>query len=355
MNKYDMRLHDLLHEARLRFTAADVAAATARSEFGVIGLTMTGDGDLHLGDLWHARGDTTDPLYHNDVGWRRSLKITLQPHQKRLEIRLGSIGDRLKPKVQQALRSLRDGGIIDASWTIKTAHEAAGYQNGVFVTTPNPVDQQSLDRLVDKAVRLSPVTAQMVLYHGTSSRDWQRIQAVGLLARGTGSNQQHGVASRAKHSGNDNVLYLAGTLAQAQDYAKQRVEDWNRQHHGSPYVYGLDNEPVILAVQIPDVARLVADDDLINRLARGISGKLWRAKPEAERQQIMAGLSRQRGFPVSDQTVGEMLWRETDGGFAAIMAKLPARVFSAWKASLIRNNQVGYRGLIPPKFIRRVA
>lgn len=350
-----MRFRDLLDEARLRFSAADLAAATEASDHGVITLTMTGDGDLHLGDLWHARGDTTDPLYHADTGWRRSLKFTLQPKQKQLEFRLGSVGDRLKPKVQQALRSLRDSGIIDAGWTIKTAHEAAGYQHGTFVTTPNPIDVQSLEVLVDKAIRLSPVTAQMVLYHGTSTLDWQRIQTIGLLPRGLGSNQQHGAESRAKHAGNENVLYLAGTLAKAQDYAKSRVDDWNRKQHGSPHIYSQDNAPVILAVRIPDPARLMADDDLINQLARGISRQLWAAKPEAERQQIMAGLSQQRGFLVNDHTVGEMLWRETDSGFAAIMAKLPARAFGAWKASLTRNNQVGYRGLIPPKFIHIVA
>jgi len=358
-----MRIHEILNEAKLAFSAAQLQQAVMNSEFGVIYLTMTGDGTIHLGDKWLARGDKTDPEYHADSSARRALKMSLLPAKKQLDFRNGSVGENLRPKVQQALRSLRDAGIIDSSWTIRTTRGASGYaidmdddgyRRSTWKEFPNPIDMQGLDALADKAIRLSPVTQHLVFYHGTSSLDWMTIQRVGLHPLGKGSNLQHGTESRAKHEGNAGVLYLAGSMEKALSYAKTRVEDWNRRKHGSPYIHNQDNDPVVLSVTIPDPARLVADDDAVNEIARSIARKIWQSKSSAEQQQIMANLSKAKGFVVKDPSVGQMLWRETDDGFAEIMARLPKQIFSRWRASLLRNNQVGYRGIIPPKFIRRV-
>jgi hypothetical protein len=358
-----MRYFELLTEAKLTFSKADFDQAVAKSEFDVISLTMTGNGELHIGDKWHARGNTDDPEYHPDASGRRSIKITVLPKNKKIEIRKGSAGNTLQPKVQQALRALRDAGIIDNTWTIKTAKEASGYfpkldADGYiskpWSSIPNEVDAQGLNALVDKAIRLSPESKNLVFYHGTSSIDWEKIQKVGLHPLGYGSNTQHGSESRGKHEGNAKVLYLAGSMDKALSYAKTRVDDWNIKKNKSAYIQIQDNEPVVLAVHVPDPVKLVADDDAVNDIARKISYRIWKEKSPEEQKHIMAELSAKHGFNVKDPTTGQMLWRETDAGFAAIMAKLPKSVYAAWRASLSRNDQVGYRGIIPPKFLKRI-
>lgn len=351
-----MLIRELLSEAMVTFTPQDLAKATAESKYGVIYLTMTGNGEIHIGALQQAsnpRNLPDDPV-HDDVSWRRKVEMTVQPSKKELDFRMGSVGESLKPKVQQALRALRDAGIIDNTWTIKTTRQASGYVQGTFTNFPNPVDERGLDALADKAIRLTAVTKDIVLYHGTSLRDWEQIQRVGLHPLGFGTNNQHGSESRGKHEGNTKVLYLAGTQDKALDYAKLRLADQNRKRSGNEHIKDYDNEAVVLAVHVPDPGKLVADDDVVNRMARDISRKLWKAKPPEEKQAIMAQVGQQRGFEVKDTTVGEMLWRETDAGFAEIFRLIPPAIFKTWKSSLFRENQVGYKGFIPPKFIKRV-
>jgi len=339
-----MRIFEILNETKLQFSKAAFEKAAKDSEFGVVYLTMTGDGSLYIGD----GNDILDSLYP-DASWRRSIKLTVVPAEKEISIRQSSFGNTLLPKVQQALRSLRDAKIIDNTWKIRTTREASYYDEfGKFSIKPNPIDTQGLDALVDKAIRLSPITKNMVLYHGTSSLDWVTIQKVGLHPLGYGTNIQPGSESRAKHKGNYKVLYLAGSIEKAMQYAKTRVDDQKRKNK----IY--DIEPVVLEIQVPDPARLVADDDVVNNIASNIANKLWKSKSTQEQKDIMNNLSQIKGFEVKDPTIGMMLWRETDEGFNEVMSKIPNSVFKTWKASLIRENQVGYKGIIPPKFIKRV-
>ena len=347
-----MRFVELL-EAKVTFTAADVDKAGAESEHGVIYFTMTGNGEIHMKELYPSnRHNLAD---HPDVSWRRSLKMTVQPKEKKINFYQGSAGESLKPKVQQALRALRDAGIIDDTWHIETTHETGYYppESSKFTYKRNPVDEKGLDHLADKAIRLSSVTQNLVLYHGTSMIDWEKIQKVGLHPLGFGSNTMHGPESRSKHEGNAKVLYLAGSIQKAYSYGKLRVDFWNTKKHGSPHIYGRDNDVVVLAVQIPDIGKLVVDDDVVIRMAQNIARKLWKTKSIEERQRIATEIGLQRGFNPSDD-VAQLLWRETEQGFTEIFAKIPPRIFKTWKSSLFRENQVGYKGFIPPKFLKRV-
>jgi hypothetical protein len=348
-----MRYHEILTEAKLTFSLADFEKASEESEFGVVYITMTGDGSLHLGEKWHARGDTNDPEYHPDASWRRSIKITLIPKKKEIQFREGSVGESLKPKVQQALRTLRDKNIIDNTWKITTTRQAAQNVGNKFVHYTNPIDEKGLDALTDKALRLTNITKDMVFYHGTSTLDFEKIKKVGLHPLGYGSNTQYGSESRGKHEGNNKVLYLAGSVSKALDYAKLRVADWNKKLHGSEYIYDQNNDAIVLAVQIPDPARLVADDDAVNEVARRVASSIWKNKSKEDREAICNKLSQEKGFKVNNDS-GEFLWRETEEGFAEIMSKIPSRIFKTWKASLQRRDQVGYKGIIPPKFIKKV-
>jgi hypothetical protein len=348
-----MRYLELLTEANLTFTPADIAKAAAENEYHVVYLTMAGDGQIYIGDFIKSFSEPQGQ--RPDVSYKRALRITLLPGEKRISISRGAVGENLKPKVQQALRSLRDGGIIDASWRLETARGPGRYVDSKYTNEPNPVDQKTLDELVDKAIRLSPVTQNLVLYHGTSSVDWVKIQRVGLHPLNFGTNTEHGFESRGKHDGNTKVLYLAGTLEKAYDYAKTRAEGQQREYRKVQDWKSVDSTvPVVLAVHVPDPARLVADDDVVNAMARSIGYKLWKAKPPEDQERIGREMAAQGRYSGTDPTVIGMLWRETTEGFAEIMARLPPRVFQVWLASLKRENQVGYKGFIPPKFLKRV-
>ena len=110
--------------------------------------------------------------------------------------------------------------------------------------------------------------------------------------------QQHGFESRAKHDGNQKVLYLATDMRQAKQYADTRVTGQERKLQALPYRDRPDVEPVILRVTIPDPHNLVADDDAANSVIRKISYSLWKKKPREEQDRIMAELSQRQGWKV---------------------------------------------------------
>lgn len=346
-----MRYTELLTEAKVRFTKQQLEQAVAESEFNVIYLTMLQNGDIVIGDAWD-RNDRANPASHP----RHSVKMTvwLQPDRKELSFREGSHGEYLLPRIQQSLQALRDAGIIDDSWKISTRSSYGYYpaDDNKYRTLPEPLDDKSLDQLADKAIRLSPVTRNLIFYHGTSGTEWQRIQKVGLHPLFMGSNQQRGGESRGKYESNERVLYLASSVDKALQYAKNRSHSNNYRLHGSSYISTDNNEPVVLQVQIPDPAKLVADDDLIIQLAQRISRRLWYGKSQEERQRITHEINLKQNLNV-DADTAQLLWREGDG-FSEIMQRLPKRAFGLWLASLKRNNQVGYRGIIPPRFIKLI-
>jgi hypothetical protein len=65
-------------------------------------------------------------------------------------------------------------------------------------------------------------------------------------------------------------------------------------------------------------------------------------------------LSMKRGFEVKDPSTGRMLWRDTDEGFNQILSKLNPRIYKAWLASMLRTDQVAYKGFIPLRFIKEI-
>jgi len=341
-----MRYQQLL-EARVRFSQAQLEQAVASVDYHVIDLTMLANGDIIIGHEIDRANPQTHPQH------AITMTVSMQPDGKELSFRAGSYGEHVQPRVQQAIRALRDAGMIDNTWTIKTRRGHGYYPpgGGQYQNRSDPIDQQGLDAIADKALRLSPMAQNLVFYHGTTGIEWQRIQAVGLQPLFVGANQQSGHESRGKHEGNQGILYLAGSIDQALRYAKTRAEsNALRLQRSADYAKLNDNDPVVLRVQIPDPAKLMVDDDIIIQLAQRISRRLWRAKSVEQQQQITDAINQQRNLKLGRETA-ELLWRESPEGFAEIMQRLPKRVFHAWLGSLKRNNQVGYRGTIPPKFI----
>lgn len=340
---YELFQPSTLAEARIHFTPEDIAAKVQDPDsYTAVSLYVTRQGDIHMG--YTPRGMTN----------RHALSFTLWPNEKRIDASYHVAGDKLEPLIQQAIGSLKAEGIIDDTWTVRTTGGVGRYVQGEYRTTKEPAEALPLDHWLDQSNRLDNRIETITLYHGTSSLDWEKIQRVGLVPLFHGANQQHGYESRAKHEGNQKVLYLATDMRQAKQYADTRVTGQELKLRDLPYRDRPFVEPVILRVTIPDPHNLVADDDAANSMIRKIGYSLWKKKPREEQDRIMAELSSRQGWKVDDPSLGQMLWRETDAGWNEIQARMPRRVFRAWLASLRRYQQVGYRGVIPPKFIERV-
>jgi hypothetical protein len=214
------------------------------------------------------------------------------------------------------------------------------------------------------------IRGNFILYHGTSSEDWEKIKTKGLVPLFHGSNQKGGFESREKHPENTKVLYLASSKDTALHYAKARCSSLKIQAkregkntmddyggHGV-HIDGVHVYPVVLEVHVPDVARLVADDDYVNEMARALSRKIWSEKEDQEKKAILEKLKASRTDLSPDwrnwhdPLVQQMLWRETDEGFKEIMSHIPKERYTQWFESLKQSKQVGYRGIIPPKFLK---
>ena len=274
--------------------------------------------------------------------------------EKRLRMR-GNIGNRMDANYQKLYKALLQSGIIDKTWTLSGS-----------ITDTN--DTKDFDFLADpkNTITHNP-QGNFVLYHGTSSLDWEKIKRKGLLPLFHGGNDNAGYESRFKAEHNKKVLYLASTLDGARGYAGTRCSSLERdadkaktlvgmKGHGWPV--GIRNNdkveelyPVVLEVTVPDLSLLVADDDHVNQLARDIAREIWAKKPEEERIKIATELFND---PKRDPSVVCMLWRESPAGFAEIMKSVPTKVYTEWFESIKNQNQVGYRGVIMPKFLKLV-
>lgn len=281
---------------------------------------------------------------------KRRATITLYPKGKELKLREGTVGDKIQPATQQLLQFLRKEKIIDDSWKVR-GDEYSKYVGYDFKTFPSKYSKD-FDFLTDQRNRLTDGIKDIRLYHGTSSQDWEKIQKVGLFPLNKGTNKEGGFESRHKHEGNENVLYLTGSLKAAQQYAQTRCSSLeNKAKKAGKYI---KLEPIVLEVRIPDARKLVADDDIVNGVAREQARKLWDKKSDAEKADLKAKLTESAGFEVRDDSTAQMLWRETDAGFNEIMKTIPKMIYKAWLASLKRQNQVGYRGRIPASFITKL-
>lgn len=286
-------------------------------------------------------------------------KIFITPDDK--TIMFDMIGDKVKSAHKKLIKFLVSNGIIDDTWTVKGGREIGEYLDFKYTYFTDP-DMPKTVRDVDKLQTISPAMENITLYHGTSEDDWEKIQKAGALyPLFMGSNKEHGYESRAKHPYNKDLLYLATNARKAWDYALMRAKGgnrrldpklWSSMQHSDKQRWTI--RPVLLRVTVPDITRLRADDDVVNAKMRNIADKLWNKKSPEEQQQIMIDLSQQRGFVVKDPSIADMLWRETDDAWPQILAKLNPKIYRAWLASILRTEQVSYKGFIPLRFIKEV-
>lgn len=291
-------------------------------------------------------------LNYEIPGERSVERLGLYAKDKMIDLR----NEILTSSKQKLLKFLLATGIIDRTWKLKKDSQDVTEDFDFFLDPRNALTRS--------------FNGKLSLYHGTSSQDWDSIKKKGLVPLLYGSNMQPGFESRFKHEGNLKVLYLTGDFYKAKQYARTRctsiqikAKREGKETHEDRFGIWIDKKqitPVVLRVAIPNINNLVADDDYINSFARDVAYKLWENKSETEKKDLIPKLKKARpdlshnwaGW--DDPTNQVMIWRETDEGFKEVMSHIPKAKYKEWFNSLIEgDNQVGYRGIIPPKFIKR--
>jgi hypothetical protein len=322
-----------------------------KQKFSVVWLDI--NGNIRVG--WPERDDTSRSQFSRS----QNNRVSLDPEKKKLTIQM--IGDKIKPGHKKIIEFLKRNGIIDDMWEVKGGNDIGEYIGGTYSHFTDPDLPKNVSDLQRSDV-LSPIINNITLYHGTTDIGWDKIKKAGALyPLFMGSNKEFGFESRFKHKYNKDHLYLATNPDKAWDYAKTMASDFNRKRHKEEWQYAQHSEaerwpirPILLQIKIPDISKLRADDDVANERMRKIAEKLWDQKNPEEKQQIMANLSKKVGWEVKDPSSAKMLWRDTDEAFPIILSKLNPKIYKAWLSSMLRTDQVAYKGFIPLKFIKEV-
>jgi len=331
----------------LSFSIEDLKSAFAKDSYAVV--TLLSNGKLILG---YPEGDV--PFV---------TKISLNPKTKTFHIK--AVGNKVTPRDQAILNTLKNKGMIDSSWKAST-------QGGFDKISE---ELEDFDFATDPRNSFSrKLLSKFKLYHGTTNIDYEKIKKTGLISLDK-SGARPGFESRVKHEGNAGVLYLASTFDSALAYAKTRsssLKNGLAKKAGYQILNELDMPfvlrnpetkeilkiyPIVLEVTVPDMARLVADDDHINDKAREIAREMFDnfTPEEIEDARKLAAADRPDLKDwLNEPSKIQMIWRETSNGFAAIMKKVPDKLYHEWFESLERNGQVGYKGIITPKFLKKM-
>ena len=293
--------------------------------------------------------------------YRKSLdnKVGISADNKTIDFEM--VGDKMKPATKKLVKFLMDNGIIDDTWKTKGGREISeylGYDYTYFPDEHGPQKPSDVGRMGTFSAAIQDIT----LYHGTSDYDWKTIQQKGGLMPlfvGTG---EYGFDSRAKHEYNKDLIYLATTRDKAWDYAKTRAQSMNRKYAPQEWKFsqysGANSwaiKPVLLRVKVPDVSKLRSDDDAVNERMRKIAYRQWKKKSPEEQDRIAKELSKQLGYEIGDDpSTRAFAWRETDEGFAELLALVNPRMYRAWMASIMRYDQVAYKGIIPLSHVEEI-
>jgi len=334
-----------LTEGILAFSKEDLEKEYNKESYKVAHIYMDGKGIVHLG--YYGK----DPNNLATI-FSRTAEVTLWPDEKKISVRRTSFG-RISPRLDQLIKTLKSNGIVDDSWHLD-ARGLGGigyYKDGKYVTEPEEINKSPLSKLR----RLDKSITDLVAYHGTSEEDWQKIQKFGGLSPlFMSSGTTGGYESRYKHEYNKKTLYLAGTMQKAWDYATTRakqISTKNGQKYGSSPC-DLLVKPIVLRVNIPDITKLRSDDDAVNSIMSKWARRIWDKFSYEEKKDLIKKMSDERGFDVS--SMPDYIWRETDAGFAKLLSLLPKDAFQAWFASAKRTGQIGYRGVIPLRFLQNL-
>ena len=298
-------------------------------------------------------------------------------------IGMDNIGSTVKPAIQKLIKFLLQNGIIDNTWSFDDGRGIGEFLGYKFTHFPDELAGKTPEEVASMEP-FSRAISKLILFHGTSQKDWEKIQQFGALTPlFVGSAQAKGFESRSKHWGNEKLLYLATDRKDAWQYAKTRASDvmldlekrlekrikiaedqgdWEKSARLAKELQQISGSrhdspchrpvlPVLLRVRIPDISNLRADDDVVNSNMRKMGRWLWKKKPQEEKEAAIARMDKAVGFETA--TMADHIWSSTEG-WEEILSRLPSRIYKAWYASIIRSQQVAYKGTIPIRFIEEV-
>lgn len=252
------------------------------------------------------------------------------------------VGDKMKASHKKLMKFLLDNGLVDGSWTVDAGGEVGAYRGSQWVMSTDPARPRTVGDAMGADV-LSASMGGLVLYHGTTERGWEQMKKNGgLQPLFSGSNRVVGQESGYKHEGNKDHVYLATSPEKAWFYAKQMAESMSSRDSKVA--------PVLLRVEVPDMARLRTDDDLFSRLFSRAAKRLWDSLPEGEREGLRDSMSMKAGRELDDFWSVKFLMGE-ESYRRMILGRVGDRGYRAWMASLMRKGQVAYKGRIPLRFL----
>jgi hypothetical protein len=173
-----------------------------------------------------------------------------------------------------------------------------------------------------------------------------------------------GYETRLRINENKDFIYLSGTFSDAFRYAKTRARSNMLKHNKEQYQWVEHREwqywfikPVVLLVTIPDFTNLRSDDDRVISLIKQKAHEMWSAmSPEVKRreQEISAKWFNDRNANFTPESISDYLWVTSDNGCDQVLKHIDKTEWDNWKESIKVNNQVAYKGTIPPKYLKMI-
>ena len=168
---------------------------------------------------------------------------------------------------------------------------------------------------------------KLYLYHGTGTKRWDEIKKRGLVP-GSGGTEYSDLVK----GWSENNIYLTSSPSGAENYAS-RAAAWG---------YG---DPIVLKIEVPDISKLVADEDAFGHAKLG------------KNQQLTYLTGRKFSAPWGDDIMGVRFWLknkdefEKNSEYEIVDKAVNKKILDSIKTGLKKRGIVAYRGIIRPKFI----
>lgn len=347
-----IKLKSLIISEAFAPSKADFEQALAKSEYKILTVRMDKKGIIYIDDPVSYKS----PVENTEI--KSSLKLNYDDNE--IDIyRTKLHGNKIDAGTQQLISALLKAGVIDSSWKTSFSDESGYYLQGQYSYKKG--DYEGLPPNFWKRNTRVDLGENLILYHGTSDLELPTIMKYGLRPLGMGHTVA-GHETRLRVEDNKDTLYLAGIFDDAFGYAKTKARSNMRRLDKTQYQYVEHSEwerwfikPVVLSVRVPDFTRLRSDDDRIIQLIKEKATKLWNSMP-ADQKQMEQELSvkwfKEQGMTYDPEQIESYLWTISQNGFEKAIKLIGKEEWSDWKSSLKSHNQIGYKGVIPPQYIR---
>lgn len=338
----------ILSEAILNKSEFD--AALSKSEIQYVTVEMDKNGKVYFSPDFDSKLKSDD----------RKTSLVLNFKTNKVIARFDSLGNKINASMHQLLRQLIKDNIINDTWTLSFNDDIGLYKQGVYTKVDGsfsdlPLNFWSRNKSID-------LHDNLTLYHGTSSKDLPSILKYGLQPLGR-KYATAGYSSRIRTPDNRDFLYLTTSFRRAYQYAKDRASSLMRSEDKDKWEYTQHRDieywfiqPVVLEVTVPDFTKLRSDDDMVISLMKDKARELWSQFPpevqDQEWEKTKEWFQRVAGFVPTESNKGAYYWIMSDNGLKYVLDRFDRSAWDNWKASIKNNEQVAYKGFIPPRFIK---